>query len=151
MLTSILHRLVAIPWVYDQVQRWVGLDFIRRRLAAQIAKLSDVKSILDLGGGTGIHRNLWSPACYYLFLDNDRIKLQGFLQKWTDGVALLADGSQVPLKAQSMDIVICCAVSHHLPDQLLYEMVCESARVLKSTGKFIFFDALWEPRRLLGR
>jgi SAM-dependent methyltransferase len=151
VITPILHRFVSIPWVYNQVQKLAGIEYVRKRLAAQIAQLDDVTTILDLGGGTGLNRDLWSPDSIYLCLDIDRVKLQGFLQNQPDGIALLADGSQIPLKANSLDIVICISVLHHLSDPLITGMIHESARVLKSSGRFILLDPVWAPARPLGR
>jgi len=43
------------------------------------------------------------------------------------------------------------AVSHHLDDALLTETLLEIRRVLRPYGRFIFLDAVWNPRHLVGR
>jgi len=151
MLTEVLHRIVENPWIYERVQFLAGAEHIRRRLVAQIAPLSTATSVLDLGGETGLYRSLWPCACNYVCLDIDMIKLEGFLSKQPSEIALCANATQVPIRSGSVDVVLCMAVSHHLTDQLLEQLINESVRVLKDGGAFIFMDAVWEPSKLAGR
>ena len=151
MLTKIPHRMAANPWIYDQVQLLAGARYVHRRLAAQIAPPNSASLVLDLGGGTGMVRGLWPPTCTYVCLDIDMLKLQGFLNRHPDGIALVADAARTPLESGSVDVVLCTFLSHHIPDELLTQLISESMRVLKNTGKFIFIDAIWEPTRWAGR
>jgi SAM-dependent methyltransferase len=107
--------------------------------------------VLDLGGGTGLLGSFWPPTCAYTCLDIDMLKLQGFLRKYPAGIALLSDATQVPLKSCSVDVVLCALVTHHIPDALLAQLISESARVLKDTGRLVLMDAVWEPARWVGR
>src|SRR5689334_9446116 len=106
MLTEILHRLVAHPWIYDQTQLLAGLPAIHRRLARRIARLPPPGVVLDLGGGTGITRALWPRDCTYICLDIDPLKLRGFREKHPGERALLADATQIPLRDGSADTVL---------------------------------------------
>jgi hypothetical protein len=61
MLTTILHRLVAIPCVYDSVQWMAGGPKISRRLAPLLEAPSPNAVVVDLGGelassGISVHR-----------------------------------------------------------------------------------------------
>lgn len=143
--------MVANPWVYDQVQLLAGVRYVHHRLATQIAPLSAGSLALDFGGGTGILRSLVPFTCTYVCLDIDMLKLRGFLSKYPDGIALFADASQAPIKSDTVDIVLCTSVAHHIPDGVLTRLISESARILKDTGRFIFLDPLWEPTRWAGR
>ena len=69
----------------------------------------------------------------------------------TSLVPILADATAVPHRSNSIDVVLCVNVSHHLTDALLERLLTESMRVLKTSGTFLFFDAVWQPRRLGGR
>lgn len=151
MLTKILHRVAANPRIYDQIQSLAGAEHTRRRLVAQVAFLDATAFVLDLGGGTGLYRSLWPSACHYICLDIDMIKLRGFLGKRSGGNALCADATQVPIRSDSVDVIVCIALSHHLSDKLLEQLINESVRVLKSGGKFIFMDAVWEPSKSASR
>lgn len=151
MITGLLHRVVARPWVYDLAQTLVGAKIVRRRLAARIDPLRDARLVLDIGGGTGSIAELWSKSSRYICLDIDPLKLKGFIAKNPTGVALLADATRIPIAAGTIDVVLCTNVTHHLTDPLFDRMICECARVLKPEGKLILSDAIWAPRRRAGR
>src|SRR5436190_19545378 len=151
MLMRLLHKFVSHPRVYDACQFTVGATAVRRRLAAAVAPYAQSKLVLDLGGGTGAARALWSPQTKYVCLDIDPLKLQGYTANNPGGLALLADGTRLPLKDRSVDAVVCTSVTHHLLDPQLDRMLAEAARALKPTGRLILLDALWKPWRLPGR
>lgn len=151
MLKKILHQIVAIPFVYDLLQTAVGARFIRNRLHQRLLSISKQELVLDIGGGTGLNRSLFAPNTHYICLDNDSIKLQGFLQKQIDGDAILGDAGKMPMPSNSMDVVICTAVIHHLPDDIFPKFVQESLRILKPTGQLVILDPVWASKRLIGR
>jgi len=151
VFTNILHKIASHPRVYDCIQLIVGAGCTRRRLAESVACLDKANFVIDLGGGTGIHGDLWHSAGSYVCLDVDILKLEGFRSKCPEGMALLGDATKIPVKSNSIDVIMCTAVSHHLSDEMLSDLLDESARVLRTKGTFIFVDAVWKPERLLGR
>jgi ubiquinone/menaquinone biosynthesis C-methylase UbiE len=151
MITGLLHRIVARPFVYDLVQTAVGAKQVRRRLAERIGPVRDAHLVVDIGGGTGSVGALWSPSSKYVCLDIDPLKLTGFIANNPTGVALQADATRIPIADGSVDVVLCTNVTHHLTDPLLSAMIAESARVLRPQGKLILSDALWIPNRRVGR
>ena len=151
MIKGVLLRIVANPYVYNTVQFLVGARYVRRHFHAQVAPAHSAAFVLDVGGGTGINRGLWPATCTYVCLDTDPVKLSGFLRAYPDDLAVRGDATRVPIKTSSVDAVVCSAVSHHIPDDLLPSLITESIRSLKPGGRFIFFDAVWEPSRWTGR
>ena len=151
MLTALLHRLVSMPWVYDSVQTLVGAKQVRARLNLQIKQVANPATVLDIGGGTGLVSELYDAKTRYICMDIDPLKLQGFIAKNPTGIGLLADAGNVPIADQSIDMVICTNVTHHLIDDLLDRMFAEAARILRPGGKFILSDALWAPNRKIGK
>jgi SAM-dependent methyltransferase len=151
MIKAMLHRIVANPRVYNIAQRLIGARYVHRQIDAQVAPVRDAALVLDLGGGTGINRDLWPPTSAFICLDTDPVKLHGFLRKHPHDIPLLGDATCVPLKADSVDVVLCAAVSHHLPDDALPSLFVEGVRSLKPGGRFIFLDAVWIPSRPMGR
>lgn len=145
-----LHRLASHPRVYDLIQAVVGVAELNRRLARRIDEIGRVTWVVDVGGGTGREADLW-PGSRYLCLDQDPLKLQGFTRKYPAGYSVLADASRLPIRSQSVDVLLCKNVSHHLPDEVLDAFLGESARVLKSGGRLLFMDAVWQPRRRRSR
>lgn len=148
---QILHRIAANPWVYDQIQKMAGREKIHGLLEMQIAPVYNAPLVLDIGGGTGSIRRLWSASSNYICLDNDSIKLSGLAAKHTDSWGLLADGSQIPIRSATLDVAICVGVSHHIPEDVLVRVFMETMRVLKPSGRFIFIDATWNPEHRIGR
>ena len=151
MPSKVLERIASQPWIYDKIQLVAGARIIYARLASQISSLGTPAIVLDLGGGTGLSRHIWPSDFVYLCLDMDKPALQRFRRKSPDCSALLADATSVPIKDNSVDVVVCIVVSHHLLDTSVVHLIDESRRILKSTGTFLFLDAVWEPERWLGR
>ncbi len=151
MIRRVLHWFMANPRVYDLVQRLVGARYVHQHLETQVAPVRSASLILDLGGGTGINRDLWLPDCNYVCLDLDPIKLRGYRSKYKSDFPVLGDATRIPVKTGSMDVVLCSAVSHHIPDDGLDALFSEAARSLKAGGRFIFLDAVWVPTRWPGR
>jgi len=151
MFTRLLHWIVARPFVYDLAQKAVGVSAVRRRVAEQAAKLSDAKLVLDIGGGTGAVAAMWPATTKYICLDIDPLKLEGFLARNSQGIALQADATRLPIADDSVDVVLCNSVTHHLTDDLLRRMIAEAARVLSSQGKLVLTDAIWNEDRRVGK
>lgn len=145
------HWVAAVPWVYDCIQTLAGSSRVYRLLQSQIAPFRDASPVLDLGGGTGLYRDLWPTACDYYCLDIEPRKLQAFGSRNPGSSPLLADAAHIPLRDGGFAVVVCTAVAHHLPAASLDRLVGESARVLAASGVFLFMDATYSPRRALGR
>src|SRR5689334_19170618 len=127
MLTDVLHRIVARPWVYDLAQTVAGAKTVRRRLAARVEPLRGAAVVLDIGGGTGSIGELWdSRRTRYVCLDIDPMKLAGFVARNPTGLALQADATRIPIAGAAVDVVLCTNVTHHLTDPLLERMIAES-------------------------
>jgi len=151
VITAFLHHLVARPRVYDLVQWAVGAQYVRRRVERQIQPYRSARIVLDIGGGTGLARELWSEQSKYVCLDIDPQKLAGYRAKNPGALVLLADGTDLPILDRSVDAVVCTSVTHHLTDAMLEKMLAESARVLAPSGQLILMDAVWAPYRVMGR
>jgi ubiquinone/menaquinone biosynthesis C-methylase UbiE len=151
MLKALLHRIFSVPLIYDLLQTLVGARYIRSRLQKSLTGIVDGAIIVDVGGGTGLNRSLFGENIRYICLDNDPVKLQGVLQKMVDGHPLLGDAGNIAIQTNSVDMVICTSVTHHLPDELLSEFFREAMRILKPTGKFVVLDAVWSPKRWASR
>jgi SAM-dependent methyltransferase len=145
VLKTFLHRVVAVPSVYEQVQVFFGANKKRAIVQKYLPTLGPQASILDLGGGTGFYRNIWPSTFQYICLDNDWVKLQGFRDNFPQDSALWADASRIPLRDNSIDVIFCNSMSHHISMDTLEQLLAESARILKSSGKIFFLDAIRLP------
>ena len=149
----LLHGIVAIPAIYDLAQWLAGSAISHRILREVFARLPAEAVTLDVGGGTGRLRPLLPPAWKYTCVDLDPQKLAGFRKKFPLDMAVQSSATHLPFPDAAFDLVILCAVSHHLADDELAPALTEISRVLKLDGRFLFLDALsrrdrWRSRLL---
>src|SRR5260221_13208370 len=116
MLTKVLHKIVAHPLIYDAVQQFFGIAECHRRLRPFLEETAD-SLVLEIGAGTGGWAQVLPATSRYLWYDNDRDKLRGFQGKKQSSLAVLADATEICLKAKSVDYALCALVSHHLSDE----------------------------------
>ena len=152
MLTELLHRAASRAVVYDAIQLVAGAaPLLDKRLAENLGHLPSRPTILDVGGGTGLPPSLWPEGTTYVCLDIDSLKLAGFVGKKRPGSPVQADATRLPLQGETVDLVVCKNVSHHLTDEQLPRLFGESARVLKRGGRMLFIDAVLAPERFRSR
>lgn len=149
-----LSRLIEHPKVYDIGQTLAGVHQVNRQLDDLMKAIPRVQSriVLDAGGGTAISRGFTTSEDFYVCADNDPVKLTGARRKEGSGLRLLqTDATNSGLRGDSVDLVLCKAVSHHIPDESLGELFEDSRRILKPSGWFVFLDPVWVPGRLPSR
>lgn len=152
MFVTLLHRIVAVPAIYNVAQFVAGGSLLRRKIAPIYeAYVPSNAKIIDVGGGTGLNLSYVTGPSEYTCVDNDPQKLEGFSARYPQHTALLADAATLPSDDGAFDVAFMSQVSHHLPDDVLSGAFREIQRVLKPEGTFIFTDALWEPRRWQSR
>jgi len=138
LVARTLQRVVAVPAVYDTVQRLAGSRSLGLRLAEVLAS-ADGALVLDAGAGTGSLESLLPSGARYLWLDADERKLAGFRTK-SDSPAVLADATRIPLKDGSVDWAVSVGVSHHLDDAEFERSLDELRRVARD--RVVFLDAV---------
>jgi len=149
MLTKLLHKFAAHPWVYDRIQTLAGNKKVLECLSYGLLPLNP-RVVVDIGGGTGTVRSLLAPDCRYICLDLEMPKLEGFRSNVAGGLAILGDATSMPIRDGCADMVICKSVTHHLTDSQLDRALDESRRILRPGGHMVLFDAVWNRKRLAG-
>lgn len=139
-----LASIVALPFVYDVVQRLVGIETIYGRIRPLLGP-TEGALVLDAGAGTGNLERLLPESARYIWLDPDPQKLRGFRAN-SQAPALIADATRIPFRDQSVDWVVSAFVSHHLDDDQLAQMLNELGRVMKD--RLLFLDAVDAPARM---
>jgi len=147
VIKSIIHRIVANPKVYDAVQAAVGARLIEQRMQRQLEALSGSACVVDIGGGTGLIKDLFGGDCLYICLDIDPVKIDGYRDKEAAGVAILADATVAPIVSGSVDLVVCKSLSHHIPPDRIADLFKECFRILKPEGALLFVDAVRNDKR----
>lgn len=150
-MKAIIHRIVAIPFIYNLVQNILGERKAHDLIRKEIACVKTLDKVLDIGGGTGLSRQLLPAKTWYVCLDVDPQKLHGFRKQFPAEAALLGDATQSALQSNSFDAIVCVSVSHHLHDNQLPALFDECKRILKPDGQLIFWDAVWDTRKLTGQ
>lgn len=138
-LARLQYAVLGNPRLYDFHQKHGG----GRPIAAQVGQaLGDVgdATLLDVGAGTGMVAGLVPPGTRYVWLDNDTLKLRGFVSKSIDSFAVLGDAARLPFGDRVADRTVMVEVSHHLPNDVLRACLDEVARVTRD--RFLFVDAL---------
>lgn len=150
-MKSLIHKLVAIPAVYDFSQWLAGASISRKIILKEYASLPPTGRALDVGGGTGLSRPLLPHQWSYCCLDPDPKKLEGFRAKFPQDESVEASGCEIPLQDGSFDLCLMNAVSHHLTDDELQRSLAEISRVLRPQGSLVLMDAIWNPANFRGR
>jgi SAM-dependent methyltransferase len=133
------YAVLGNPRLYDFHQAHGG----GRPIAAHVARAlheAQGRTILDVGAGTGMVAGIAPADTRYIWLDNDTLKLRGFLSKSIDALAVLGDGTRLPFRDDASDTTVMVEVAHHLPDVSLRACFDEIARVTRH--RFLFVDAL---------
>jgi ubiquinone/menaquinone biosynthesis C-methylase UbiE len=154
-MLELLHRIAALPWVYDIIQFAFGGGIIYRKVRKILQNYANPTSIIDIGGGTGIAlRHVIQPILpksRYFCLDIDPLKLSELWQTAPAAVGIIGDAARLPIASQQFDCVIMMAVTHHIQDEEIEGIFRECIRVLRRDGIFIFLDAVENPQRFQSR
>jgi SAM-dependent methyltransferase len=143
-VTAILHTLLRHPRVYDfHQEHGGGRDAIGERVRAVLAGAGP-STVLDLGAGTGMVAAIAPAGTDYIWLDNDPMKLRGFLSKRVDCLAVVGDVARLPIRDNAVDWTVMVEVSHHLPPAVFASCLDEAVRVTRS--RLLFVDAVRGPR-----
>jgi ubiquinone/menaquinone biosynthesis C-methylase UbiE len=133
---QLAHTIAARPVAYERIQRLAGFRATATRAAEHIG---DARTVLDVGGGTGLFRPYVPEGTEYVALDKDSLKLGLLRKRWPDVETLHADAAEIPLPSGSVDCSVCINVAHHLTDEQLSRVVAELARVSR---RLVFVDPL---------
>lgn len=148
MITNLLHRLVARPALYDLLQNLLGAGRSLEKLKNLLADVGAI-TILDVGAGTGNGLRALPIQARYLWLDNDPQKLAGVEHAGRPFQAILASATAIPLGPRSVDMALCIAMSHHLNDREISELLLELSRVCR--GRMIFLDPVERAESFVSR
>lgn len=150
MLRRLAGSIAANPVAYDLIQRLVGAHMVNARVSRAI-EMRTRGLLLDVGGGTGLDTALQPAGIRYIAVDLDRSKLRRLRKKQPAAAAVLGDGTALPVKDGSADLVLIKSVLHHLDEAEIGAVLEEVARVLAPGGCVLVSDALWDARRWPGR
>lgn len=148
-----LTKLLEIPFIYDFFQFILGLPIMDSVLKKEVDKVNvaDSSFILDLGGGTGLHKRLFQNNQKYVCIDLNFNKIRRSIAHYKSEFSAVADGLKIPFKDRTFDFILLTAVTHHLPDELLPLLFGEIQRVIKEGGNLLLYDPVISPTNLIGK
>ncbi|TLY32662.1 MAG: class I SAM-dependent methyltransferase, partial [Nitrospirae bacterium] len=113
---------------YDQAELWREPAHYTDECVRIIESLapSDVRSILDIGCGNGAITNPLTARFRTIGLDSSREALLHL-----QGARLLAESAAIPLRDQSVDLVLLSNVLEHLPAAVFSHTVKEAMRIAR--------------------
>lgn len=129
------------------------LSSLCRQIAPNFLNLDDAPSILDFGCGVGaaIQQMLeYLPHAKIIGTDVSQKSLEIARDLYGDKASFLHyNGTSLPFKSDSLDIVFTACVFHHIPPKERAQQLKEIHRVLKPGGLFINFEHNpWNPLTL---
>jgi SAM-dependent methyltransferase len=84
-------------------------------------------------------------------IDLDLGRLRTVRERHAGAMAVLADATRPPLLPGRADLVVCRAITHHLPDGALEALLDEGARLLRPGGALLLLEILWPPAHGVAR
>ena len=117
--------------------RWIALDhFIRK-----ILKLSDIKTVLDYGSGSGLHVDLWRkvfPLSDLYFCDISSVALEKLISKYPEFKFKCGEvkENRAAFENDFFDVVVSIEVMEHVKN--LNDYLNDIYRLLKPGGVFIW-------------
>ena len=151
MIRKILQQIMSLPFMYNLLQTFFGVQRKKKIIRAYLSPNTASPAVLDVGGGTGLYQDIWPGKAKYICLDNDLVKLNGYVPHNGVGYKVCGDAVQLPFNTDTVDYVFSSSMSHHVPEQFLDKMLCDMARVLKPDGELVFIDAVSIPDSRLNR
>ena len=147
VLARLHYALLGNQRAYDLQQAVGGGRDIARNVQRKLHPERG-QTLLDIGAGTGMAASLLPAHTTYIWCDNDKLKLRGFLSRGIDSMAVLGDAVRLPFRDGAADWTLMVDVSHHIPDGALDTCFSDIARV--TSERFVFSDAV-RSRRLRAR
>ncbi len=102
-------------------------------------------AVLDIGVGTGnLASRFIEKGISVIGIDTSREMVTICKQKYPDMELRIGDFLQIPLPAQSVDLIVSSYAFHHLTLTEKHESVLEMRRVLKPKGRVVIADLMFQ-------
>lgn len=121
------------PIFYHKMIRpkWITQKYIHNKIKQHVS--FDGQKTLDFGTGTGANCILCNPEDY-IGIDPDVKRITFAKRVYPDYQFDIFENDELPVKDNSLDIVLIVAVLHHISPEQIKKYVKEFRRVLKETG-----------------
>jgi demethylmenaquinone methyltransferase/2-methoxy-6-polyprenyl-1,4-benzoquinol methylase len=139
-----------ISKLYDFAEKHYIRDYERALIAINKQLIiNDIDIVLDIGGGTGfILKNIYKKAYIAINLDTSKNMLKQLKNK--NIFKIQGDGTFIPLKNESINIILLINVLHHIHEKNHRILFKEIYRILKKKGTFFMMD-LYFPMTFMAK
>jgi cyclopropane fatty-acyl-phospholipid synthase-like methyltransferase len=153
-----LYRLLERAGAYERVQRLLGADGARRRLAAEVIRARPGDRVLDVGCGTGSLLDLLPTSVHYVGFDLNPDYVAAAQRRYGDRGSFFCarvETADVENRGGGFDLVVAKGLLHHLADGAVRGLAEMAHRVLVPGGILITVDPVrhagqsWVSRLLM--
>ena len=139
MIRRIVQRLADWPAVFDLLRWILEGSYHGHRSVIRMELSSGLGRVLDIGCGTGLHAQFFSPNAY-IGVDLSPVYISAARRKRPMYDFLAANACQLPFRADQFSTAMISGVLHHLPDDQAERALAEAARVLSSDGILVVWE-----------
>lgn len=149
---NIRERLLGNTLVYKTFKNLVSPPRLVAKTVEDFLQVPDGSRVLDLGCGYGDIAHFYTNRCKYLGIDsNDSyIKEARRRNANNDAEFLVGDVSDSDIRNRGpFDLVLMTGVLHHLPSNLVIDVVNGSKDLVSETGRFVAIEPVFSPDQRL--
>ena len=147
---NLRERILAHPIVYRTFKKIVLPGGVLEALVTSDYQVDDGGSVLDLGCGFGDYAPFFACRCAYVGIDHnaDYIATARRLNAAVPATFLVADVTDPVVKEHGpYDLVMLSGVLHHLEDDVVERLALNVAPLLKSGGRFVALEPVFDPEQ----
>jgi ubiquinone/menaquinone biosynthesis C-methylase UbiE len=150
--SSGLWAALALPAVYQWLQRTLAMSGARGEVAATYIRAQPGDWVLDIGcGPADVVDHL--PAVRYVGIDHNVHYLQRarrrYIERQPPASFVQMDVRALNPRAKRFDIVLAQGVLHHFDDQEATDLLAAAGRLLTDEGRLITVDPVFDPAQSL--
>jgi SAM-dependent methyltransferase len=137
-----LYHALEVGRVYDLLQRLMGGAAARARVVREFVRPPPGAQILDIGCGPGTLLDALPPDVRYVGFDLNPAYVELARARFGDRAQFhcAAVGERWDFEVGSFDLVIACAVLHHLDDAEATALVATAVQALRPAGALVTLD-----------
>ncbi len=144
-----LTHILKFARFYQLYQWLVGAHKYQHLFNHEYICYQSDEKVLDIGCGPADILNILPPSVDYTGIDISEDYIQKARQTWPDKTFIQGDiaDSKFPVEDNSFDTVFFIGVQHHLPDEVVSEMLRFAYRKLKKGGRMLSLEPVYTEKQ----
>lgn len=141
---NIFYTVLNHPGIFDIFLKLFGDRKIHKKVIKGELNIQKKNRVLDIGCGTG-DLALMFPAESYTGIDCDKNYVDFARKKYSRNF-LTMNAADLKFADDYFDIILVSGLFHHIPDETLQRVLLEIKRVIKPSGRALFFEVTYLNR-----